>query len=150
MTASSATWGPVVGTTVGPGGGKRMEASAPVYVTGTREEALAWPERRARASAPGRPRSPRRRRLLRRTGGFPLVVDGAWPSYVTRFTAAEPVEDSTAPEAKPPVERFDAGVPVRPARGDRPTTVPHGLPRGWLDLQAVVRLRARPGAIMAA
>ncbi|MFH9738080.1 DUF1349 domain-containing protein [Streptomyces roseolus] len=120
MTASSATWDPVVGTTVGPGGGKRMEASAPVYVTGTREEALAGPERRARASVPGRPRSPRRRRLLRQTDGFPLLVGGAWPSYVTRFTAAEPVEDSTAPEAKPPVERFDAGVPVRPARPGRP------------------------------
>ncbi|WP_229851050.1 hypothetical protein [Streptomyces roseolus] len=103
-----------------------MEASVPAYVTGTREEALAELERRARAYTPEHPRSPRRRRLLRRTDGFLLVVDGAWQSYVTRFTVAELVEDSTAPEAKPAgevmpdVERFDDGVPVRPAWLGRP------------------------------
>ncbi|MEU2544646.1 hypothetical protein ABZ618_04270 [Streptomyces roseolus] len=110
----------VVETTVGLGEGKHVEASVPAYVTGTRVEALAELERRARASAPEHPRSPRRRRLLRRTDGFLLVVDGVWQSYVTRFTVAEPVEDSTAPEAKPLVERFDDGVPVRPAWPGRP------------------------------
>ncbi|MFF2780044.1 hypothetical protein ACFVU3_34710 [Streptomyces sp. NPDC058052] len=124
------TWGLVMEMTVGLGERKHTEAYVVAHVTGSREEALAELERRARSHEPAHPRSPRRRRLLRQADGFLLVVDGAWQSYVTRFTVAELLEDSAAPAAGPesapdpapepepeedPVERDADGVPVRPA-----------------------------------
>ncbi|MFJ9734222.1 hypothetical protein ACIRUL_23235 [Streptomyces sp. NPDC101171] len=121
-----------------------MEAQVVAHVAGPREEALAELERRARRFAPEHPRSPRRRRLLREGDGFLLVVDGAWQSFVTRFTVAELLEDSAdtappepapapeklpapaaalepagkgpiAPVAEEQVERYADGVPVRPS-----------------------------------
>ncbi|MFB7939637.1 hypothetical protein [Streptomyces sp. NPDC056049] len=127
------TWGLVMETTVGMGERKRTEATVLAHVTGSREEALAELERRARSHTPAHPLSPRRRRLLRQDDGFLLVVDGAWQSYVTRFTVAELLEDSAAPArpedpraelppgpalaepSPPPVERDADGVPVRPS-----------------------------------
>ncbi|MFI8513650.1 hypothetical protein ACIGHB_21200 [Streptomyces sp. NPDC085460] len=133
------TWGLVIEMTVGMGERKHMEAYVLAHVTGTREDALAELERRARNHSPAHPRNPRRRRLLRQGDGFLLVVDGAWQSYVSRFTVAELLEDSAAPapreeplpapEPEPPaaepvqpveapvdpVERYADGVPVRPS-----------------------------------
>ncbi|MFF4867233.1 hypothetical protein ACFY3J_37365 [Streptomyces sp. NPDC001231] len=136
------TWGLVIETTVGVGERKHTEAYLVAHITGSREEALAELERRARSHSPEHPRSPKRRRLLRRDDGFLLVIDGAWQSFVTRFTVAELLEDSDAPAAPEPVveapgapvaaaaepveqqvEWYADGVPVKPAwlgRNDLP------------------------------
>ncbi|MEU2711551.1 hypothetical protein [Streptomyces sp. NPDC007205] len=135
------TWALVVETTLGAGERKHMEAHVVAHVSGTRAEALAELERRARSHSPEHPRTPRRRRLLRDGDGFLVVVDGAWQSFATRFTVAELLEDSDAPTAPEPVEaptdpiaspdeaverveaveqaeqveRYADGVPVKPA-----------------------------------
>ncbi|MFI9243696.1 hypothetical protein ACIGXF_14085 [Streptomyces sp. NPDC053086] len=143
------TWGLVIETTVGAGDRKHLEAYVVAHVIGSRAEALAELERRARSHSPEHPRSPRRRRLLRNADGFLLVIDGVWQSFVTRFSVAELLEDSAAPEpamedsaapepvaeaqtvpvAPPPepvaedVDRYADGVPVKPAwlgRSDLP------------------------------
>ncbi|MGW3205670.1 hypothetical protein [Streptomyces sp. NPDC001135] len=98
------TWALVVETTLGAGERKHMEAHVVAHVSGTRAEALAELERRARSHSPEHPRSPRRRRLLRDGDGYLVVVDGAWQSFATRFTVAELLEDSDAPAAPQPVE----------------------------------------------
>ncbi|AOR31818.1 hypothetical protein BFF78_12850 [Streptomyces fodineus] len=103
-------WGLVVETTVSAGDRKHIEAAVVAHVLGTRAEALAELERRARSFSPEHPRSPRRRRLLRDGDGFLLVVDGAWQSFATRFTVAELLEDSAAPVVQEPVE--SPGEPV--------------------------------------
>ncbi|MEU6312169.1 hypothetical protein [Streptomyces sp. NPDC047014] len=101
MTTTPTTWGLIVEVTVGLGERKRMEAYVLTHVEGTRDDALAELERRARSYDPEHPRSPKRRRLLRTGEGFLLVLDGAWHSYATRFTIAELLEDSARP-APPP------------------------------------------------
>ncbi|KOU21909.1 hypothetical protein ADK52_22815 [Streptomyces sp. WM6372] len=140
-----ATWGLILETTVGLGERKHTEAYVMAHVEGGREAALAELERRARAYTPEHPRSPKRRRLFREGDGFLLVVDGAWQSHATRFSAAELLDDTdrptpververvddgpaetetlpaTTPESPPPpslppsVERYEDGVPVKPA-----------------------------------
>ncbi|WP_240804703.1 hypothetical protein [Streptomyces sp. LRa12] len=87
---------------MGTGERKHTEAQVVAHVAGSREEALAELERRARSYSPPHPLSPRRRRLLRVGDGFLLVVDGAWQSFVTRFTVAELLTDSAAPRAPEP------------------------------------------------
>lgn len=109
------TWGLVVETTVGAGERKHTEAHVVAHVTGSRTEALAELERRARNHVPMHPLSPKRRRLLRAGDGFLLVVDGAWQSFVTRFTVAELLEDSAASPAPKPVVEAPAPPPVAPA-----------------------------------
>ncbi|MFF2410461.1 hypothetical protein [Streptomyces sp. NPDC058092] len=132
-----AIWGLVIETTVGVGERKHAEAYVLTHVEGTREEALVELERRARSHTPEHPRSPKRRRLFREGDGFLLVIDGAWQSFSTRFTAAELLDDSAAPAppsaqtappgaepdpadavppppSTPPVERYEDGVPMRP------------------------------------
>ncbi|MET8116801.1 hypothetical protein [Streptomyces prasinus] len=123
---TATTWGLVVETTVGTGERKHTEAHVVAHVTGSRTEALAELERRARGHVPAHPLSPRRRRLLRAGDGFLLVVDGAWQSFVTRFTVAELLEDSAAPPAPEPVApapppSVPAAPPGEPAeqRGDQ-------------------------------
>ncbi|MFD3700322.1 hypothetical protein ACFWUZ_30055 [Streptomyces sp. NPDC058646] len=64
---------------------------------GEPEEALAELERRARAYTPEHPRSPERRRLFHDGDGFLLVVDGAYQSYATCFSAAELLDDTDRP-----------------------------------------------------
>ncbi|MGN5380351.1 hypothetical protein BIV25_30675 [Streptomyces sp. MUSC 14] len=98
------TWGLVIETTVGSGDHKHIEAYVLAHVTGSRAEALAELERRARSYSPEHPRSPRRRRLLRDGDGLLLVVDGGWQSFATRFTVAELLADSAAPVAAPEPE----------------------------------------------
>lgn len=113
------TWGLVLETTVGAGERKHIEAFVMAQVEGDKEAALAELERRARAYCPAHPRSPKRRRLLRHGDGFLLVVDGAWQSYVTRFTLAELIEDSDRP--RPP----EAEEPASP---DAEETMPPRTP----------------------
>ncbi|MEZ7002253.1 hypothetical protein [Streptomyces sp. AD55] len=96
------TWGLIVETTVGFGERKHTEAYVVAHFTGSREEAFAELERRARRHTPEHPMSPKRRRLLRWSDGFLLVVDGAWQSFVTRFTVAELLADSDTPVAEEP------------------------------------------------
>ncbi|GAA3093777.1 hypothetical protein [Streptomyces echinatus] len=132
------TWGLVIETTVGAGERKHVEAYVVAHFTGSRADALAELERRARSHSPEHPRSPKRRRLLRDGDGFLLVIDGAWQSFVTRFSVAELLEDSAGPVVPEPaaevpvvppaepaadVERYPDGVPVKPAwlgRNDLP------------------------------
>ncbi|WPW33567.1 hypothetical protein P6B95_26315 [Streptomyces atratus] len=126
-------------TTVGVGERKHAEAYVLAHLEGTREDALAELEQRARNHTPEHPRSPKRRRLFREGDGFLLVIDGAWQSFSTRFTVAELLDDSAAPPpaepepepvepepgatvpspppppSSPPVERYADGVPVRPS-----------------------------------
>lgn len=127
---SLTTWGLVIETTVSAGDRKHIEAYVLAHFIGSRAEALAELERRARGYDPEHPRSPRRRRLLRDGDGFLLVVDGAWQSFATRFTVAELLEDSDGPVAPEPVaapdepadraeDRYPDGVPVKPAWLDR-------------------------------
>ncbi|MEU9477316.1 hypothetical protein [Streptomyces sp. NPDC048191] len=138
-------WGLVVETTMSAGDRKHIEANVVAHVHGTRDEAFAELERRARSFSPEHPRSPRRRRLLRHGDGFLLVVDGVFQSFATRFTVAELLEDSAAPAAPQDapaarnepvpqdepaarnepvqqdapvaddIERYSDGVPVKPA-----------------------------------
>ncbi|BFO20910.1 hypothetical protein SHKM778_72980 [Streptomyces sp. KM77-8] len=119
------TWGLVVETTVGSAERKHTEAQVVAHIEGTREEAVAELERRARAYVPTHPLSHRRRRLLRDGDGFLLLVDGAWRSFVTRFTVAELLEDSAAPaEPDPVVETPPEPEPVvvtPPPAPPRPT-----------------------------
>ncbi|GAA2522365.1 MULTISPECIES: hypothetical protein [Streptomyces] len=113
--STGTTWGLVVETTVGIGQRKHMEAHVAAHVTGSREEALAELERRARNHVPEHPANPGRRRLLRENDGFLLVVDGAWQSFATRFTVAELLEDSDAPRAPAPSAGAPAAPPGEPA-----------------------------------
>ncbi|MFD5122968.1 hypothetical protein [Streptomyces sp. NPDC058385] len=137
-----ATWGLIVEMTVGTGERKHMEASVLAHVDGSREEALAELGEWIGRYTPEHPRSPKRTRVFRTADGFLLVVDGAWQTFSSRFTVAELVKDSAAPqpspslvpspeEAAPPpaappedaapapsgpaVDRYADGVPVKPA-----------------------------------
>ncbi|MEU3656820.1 hypothetical protein AB0E67_29230 [Streptomyces sp. NPDC032161] len=95
------TWGLVMETTVGGGERKHIETYVLAHMAGTREDALLELERRARVHTPTHPWNPKRRRLFRKNDGFLLVIDGTWQSYSTRFTVAELLEDSAAPEPEP-------------------------------------------------
>ncbi|WP_433546248.1 hypothetical protein ACQPZG_14900 [Streptomyces sp. CA-294286] len=108
------TWGLVLEMTTGVGDRKRSEAYVLSHVEGSREEAMAELERRAREYRPEHPRISRRRRLFRYQDGFLLVVDGGWQTYGSRFTLAELLEDSDAPP--------------RPQPGPGPETVPEPRP----------------------
>ncbi|WP_329436440.1 MULTISPECIES: hypothetical protein [unclassified Streptomyces] len=134
-----ATWGLIVEMTVGTGERKHMEASVLAHVEGSREEALAELGEWIGRYTPEHPRSPKRTRIFRTADGFLLVIDGAWQTFSSRFTVAELVKDSAAPqpspvpppeEAAPPpavppedaapacsgptVDRYADGVPVKP------------------------------------
>ncbi|GAA1424643.1 hypothetical protein GCM10009601_29770 [Streptomyces thermospinosisporus] len=102
---------------------KRTEAQVVALVEGTREEALAELERRAREHVPTHPFHHKRRRLLRSHDGFLLIVDGAWSSFLTRFSVAELLEDSAAPAPgpEPAVEEPDPVAEEPPPAPPRPT-----------------------------
>ncbi|WP_406109006.1 hypothetical protein OG698_40085 [Streptomyces sp. NBC_01003] len=139
-----ATWGLIVEMTVGTGERKHMEASVLGHVEGSREQALAELAECIGRYTPEHPRSPKRSRIFRTADGFLLVIDGAWQSFSSRFTVAELVKDSAAPPPEPqptPVptpedtatptaappedaapassgptaDRYEDGVPVKPA-----------------------------------
>ncbi|MFF0550109.1 hypothetical protein ACFYUL_14220 [Streptomyces sp. NPDC004311] len=129
-----AIWGLVAEATVGLGERKHTEAHVLTHVEGTREEALAVLEQRARTHLPEHPRNPRRRRLLRTADGFLLVVDGTWQSHATRFSVAELLEDSDRP-LPPARDEREPGSGTEPGPGARqsppeptPETAP-GEPR---------------------
>ncbi|WLQ31956.1 hypothetical protein P8A18_00220 [Streptomyces castrisilvae] len=138
--SETGVWGLVVETTVGTGERKHTEAQVVGHVTGSREEALAELERQARRYSPTHPLSPKRRRLLRVGDGCLLVVDGAWQSFITRFTVAELLEDSAAPKAPEPVveappEPVPEAPPPAPAPAERePELDADGVPvrPAWL------------------
>ncbi|MER7468748.1 hypothetical protein [Streptomyces sp. NPDC097981] len=110
-----ATWGLILETTVGLGERKHTEAYVMAHVEGGREVALAELERRARAYTPEHPRSPKRRRLFRDGDGFLLVVDGAWQSHATRFSAAELLDDTDRPAPAERVSDEPVGAEALPA-----------------------------------
>ncbi len=98
-------WGLVVEQNLGFGGQRRMwTADVLGHVDGTREEALEALRVRAETYAPTHPFSPRRRRIYREQDGFLLVLDGSWQSFHCRFTVAEQLLDSAAPEPSSPLE----------------------------------------------
>ncbi|MFE3830700.1 hypothetical protein [Streptomyces sp. NPDC059092] len=121
-----ATWGLVLEMTVGLGERKHTEAHVMAHVEGERGLALAELERRARAYTPEHPRSPKRRRLFRDGDGFLLVVDGAWQSHATRFSAVELLDDTDRPV--PPERVADEPVaeapPAEPPRPKVPSPSP--------------------------
>ncbi|MEV6701554.1 hypothetical protein AB0M68_31065 [Streptomyces sp. NPDC051453] len=108
-----ATWGLIVEMTVGTGERKHMEASVLAHVEGSREEALAELGEWIGRYTPEHPRSPKRSRIFRTADGFLLVIDGAWQTFSSRFTVAELVKDSAAPQPVPPPE--DAAAPEEAA-----------------------------------
>jgi hypothetical protein len=91
------TWGLIVETTAGTGDRKHWVGDVLAQIEGTREEALAELEKRARRYRPTHPRSPQRTRLFRDGDGFLLVADGVLGTFPTRFTVAELLHDSGAP-----------------------------------------------------
>ncbi|MEU8889092.1 hypothetical protein [Streptomyces sp. NPDC048442] len=91
------SWGLILEPAIGVSPRPQHEAYVLAHVHGTREEAMAELERRAREHVPAQPRKPQRRRLFRVADGFMLVLDGNWQSMATRFTLGELLEDSAAP-----------------------------------------------------
>lgn len=120
------TWALVVETTQGIGQRKHMAAEVLAHVEGSREEALAELERRARGHVPEHPSSPRRRRLVRTGDGFLLVVDGAWQTFASRFTVGELLADSDAPPDPEPVAARSAPPPDVPDEPAAPAVAPGG------------------------
>ncbi|MFJ8884659.1 hypothetical protein ACIRJR_14810 [Streptomyces sp. NPDC102402] len=115
-------WGLVVEQNLGFGRQGRMwSVSVLDHVEGTREEALAVLRTRAERFEPVHPTSPRRRMLYREADGFLLVVDGVWQPFHCRFTVAEQLYDSAAPE--PVAERPPVPVPATEAE-DGPARLP--------------------------
>nr|WSW49618.1 hypothetical protein OG296_42010 [Streptomyces sp. NBC_01001] len=122
------TWGLILETTVGSGEHKHTEAYVMAHVEGGRETALAELERRARAYTPEHPRNPKRRRLFRDGDGFLLVVDGAWQSHATRFSAAELLDDTDRPAPAERVSGEPAAAEARSARTPTPIPTPESPP----------------------
>ncbi|MFI5807896.1 hypothetical protein [Streptomyces sp. NPDC051561] len=123
-----ATWGLIVEFTAGMGERKRSEAFVLAQVEGSREEALAELERRARGFSPEHPRSPKRRRLFRDRDGFLLVIDGAMSTFNTRFTAAELIEDSAALRVVEPAPEPEPEPEPEPLAEPRPEPVVDPVP----------------------
>ncbi len=92
-------WGLVVEQNLGYGRQQRVWAAEVLaHVDGTREEALAALRRRAQWFEPLHPANPKRRALYRSGDGFLLVLDGMLQDFHCRFTVAELLFDSGAPE----------------------------------------------------
>ncbi|MFG2586758.1 hypothetical protein [Streptomyces sp. NPDC048438] len=107
-------WGLVVEQNLGFGRQGRMWSVGVMdHVEGTREDALDALRVRAERFEPIHPANPKRRALYREADGFLLVVEGVWQPFHCRFTVAEQLYDSAAPE--PAAERPDS-----PAREEEP------------------------------
>lgn len=103
-------WGLVVEQNLGFGRQGRMWSVGVMdHVEGTREDALKALRVRAECFEPVHPANPKRRTLYREADGFLLVLEGVWQPFHCRFTVAEQLYDSAAPE--PPAE-----LPASPAR----------------------------------
>ncbi|MEU0298091.1 hypothetical protein ABZ252_01210 [Streptomyces sp. NPDC006175] len=110
-------WGLVVEQNLGFGRQGRMwSVDVMDHVEGTREDALRALKARAERFEPVHPTTRKRRTLYREAEGFLLVVEGVWQPFHCRFTVAEQLYDSAAPEpvAQPPgspaEEREEPGV----------------------------------------
>ncbi|NEB39315.1 hypothetical protein [Streptomyces sp. SID14515] len=127
-------WGLIVEQNLGFGGQRRVwSADVLGHVDGTREEALEALRVRAETYAPTHPFSPRRRRIYREQDGFLLVLDGSWQSFHCRFTVAEQLLDSAAPEPRPapdpaPEEEPEPSAPAPVRRTPPPPPEP---PKAW-------------------
>ncbi|MEV0277612.1 hypothetical protein AB0I22_14710 [Streptomyces sp. NPDC050610] len=129
-----ATWGLIVETMDGRSERARWVAGVMGSVEGTREEAMAALETHVRRHLPTRPRNARRTRLFRDGDGLLMVVDTSWRDFYSRFTVAEMIFDSDAPQPPPPeppepavskteepensapdVDRYADGIPVKPS-----------------------------------
>ncbi|MGQ4340279.1 hypothetical protein ACN6LF_005148 [[Kitasatospora] papulosa] len=92
-------WGLVVEQNLGYGRQGRMWSVGVIgHVEGSREEALAALRVRAERFEPVHPSNPKGRALYREADGFLLVVEGVWQPWHCRFTVAEQLYDSAAPE----------------------------------------------------
>ncbi|MFC7302652.1 hypothetical protein ACFQVC_00290 [Streptomyces monticola] len=92
-------WGLIVEHTDGMGDSKNWAATVLAHVDGTREQALAELEKRARGYSPQHPASPVSTRLYRTSdGGFLLVNEGSMRTYQCRFSVAELLYDSVEAE----------------------------------------------------
>ncbi|MFJ8750072.1 hypothetical protein ACIREO_12185 [Streptomyces sp. NPDC102441] len=132
-------WGLVVEQNLGFGRQGRMwSVEVMGHVEGTREEALAALRVRAERFDPVHPTTRKRRTLYREADGFLLVVEGVWQPFHCRFTVAEQLYDSAAPEpaeqlGSPARERGEpgAGDPAPPrAKPPEPEPEP-GPPPAW-------------------
>lgn len=123
-------WGLVVEQNLGYGRQGRMWSVGVIgHVEGSREEALAALRVRAERFEPVHPSNPKGRALYREADGFLLVVEGVWQPWHCRFTVAEQLYDSAAPE------------PVRAPSAAEPE--PHGA-HGRHSPRARTRTRSRP------
>ncbi|WP_203184342.1 hypothetical protein [Streptomyces pratensis] len=125
-------WGLVVEQNLGYGRqGRVWSVGVMDHVEGTREEALAALRVRAERFEPVHPANPKRRRLYREADGFLLVVEGVWQPWHCRFTVAEQVYDSVAPE--PVDEQRPAPEPAPPLPEAAPRTPEPGPgpPPAW-------------------
>ncbi|MGV9578725.1 hypothetical protein ACWDRZ_18965 [Streptomyces sp. NPDC003509] len=123
-------WGLVVEQNLGYGRQGRMWSVGVIgHVEGSRDEALAALRVRAERFEPVHPSHPKSRALYREADGFLLVVEGVWQPWHCRFTVAEQLYDSAAPEpvqapsvAEPePAEPTDATARVHePGPGPGP------------------------------
>ncbi|MGW0822406.1 hypothetical protein [Streptomyces sp. NPDC002845] len=91
---SEKRWGLIVEETDGTGERKAYSATVLEHLTGTREQAVARLEKRARSYGPQHPLNPISTRLYRTAEGFLLVNEGSMRSYGCRFTVAELLYDS--------------------------------------------------------
>lgn len=130
-------WGLVVEQNLGFGRQHRVwSAEVIAQVDGTREEALVALRQRAENFEPVHPASPKRRALYRSQDGFLLVLSGAMQDFHCRFTLAELLFDSGAPEpGSAPEARAEPGPepePVRAAVRRSPKRPPEPEPaRPW-------------------
>ncbi|MFJ6614994.1 hypothetical protein ACIQPT_32510 [Streptomyces sp. NPDC091289] len=129
-------WGLLVEQNLGLGGQRRVwSADVLGHVDGTREEALEVLRARAETFAPAHPFHPRRRRLYQAHDGFLLVLDGVVHSFHCRFTVAEQLMDSAAPEPSPEPDPAPPAEPEPPApapvRRRPPPPPPPEPPKAW-------------------
>ncbi|MFD9289509.1 hypothetical protein ACFWBV_14720 [Streptomyces sp. NPDC060030] len=123
-------WGLVVEQNLGYGRQGRMWSVGVLdHVEGTREEALAALRIRAERFEPVHPANPKNRALYREANGFLLVVEGVWQPWHCRFTVAEQVYDSAAPE--PVEEQPDAPEQAEAVPRPREPGPGPGLPPAW-------------------
>ncbi|MFJ3704115.1 MULTISPECIES: hypothetical protein [Streptomyces] len=128
-------WGLVVEQNLGFGRQGRMWSVGVIdHVEGSREEALAALRVRAERFEPVHPSNPKSRRLYQEADGFLLVVEGVWQPWHCRFTVAEQLYDSAAPERleeEPPAAEPDPTGPTQAVPRPREPEPDPGPPPAW-------------------
>ncbi|MGW0787812.1 hypothetical protein ACWD04_06070 [Streptomyces sp. NPDC002911] len=121
-------WGLVVEENRGYGRHSRTWSVEVIgHVEGTHEEALAALRLRAERFAPFHPAEPGRRELYQEANGFLLVVHGFWQPFHCRFSVAEQLYDSAAPE--PVAKHPDAPAADREGPAPKVPVPPESKPR---------------------